>query len=378
MLKTLSPSSQERLTPLEQFVRDYVEITGGVWEEVEPQVYDVLLPADDETAQRDAGGREILRMAFDPEALPEHAAAQLAGFGTPLVDRLLSGAVRRGRYALVYLNGLNLSPYDLTARVRRALTLPDDASLEFGRMRPLDFAQAVFWFEATFVSDQKEDEILSAAVDLHSGRQVRHLDQLLGSSQLAEEPSLHLAEARRQSVAAAYPAARQEVLRTLGALANASPARVERPARAPGGTDGPLLRRPARRAGRTGRRAVERGDDLAKFADRRKSLDREEQFRVAELRQKSAAARPPETDPALGRAATESVDPGTGRLLAEIGGDARTRTGVGPADGDLGSRILSEVRYPDDGLRVRPAQPPGVPTCAAGSALSAGPARRAK
>ena len=31
-------------SPLEEFLRDYVETTGGVWDEIEPQVYDLMLP----------------------------------------------------------------------------------------------------------------------------------------------------------------------------------------------------------------------------------------------------------------------------------------------------------------------------------------------
>jgi hypothetical protein len=162
-------------TPLEAFVRDYVETTGGVWDEVEPQVYDVLLPAEDPREPVDVGGREILRIAFDPEALPEHPGAQLASFGTPLIDRLLAEAMHRGRSAQLYLVGLNLAPHDLAGRVRRALTLPAEAKLHLERVRPLHFAQAIFWFEATFVSDQKEQEIVPVAMDLHYGRQVRHL-----------------------------------------------------------------------------------------------------------------------------------------------------------------------------------------------------------
>ncbi len=46
---------------------------------------------------RDAAGEpEIVRLAFDPEAIPEHPGAQLASYGTPLVDRLLADAVRSG------------------------------------------------------------------------------------------------------------------------------------------------------------------------------------------------------------------------------------------------------------------------------------------
>src|SRR5207247_1581407 len=121
------------LSPLEAFVRDYVEVTGGVWEEIEPQVYDVLLPTADTTAE--------LRLTFDPEALPEHPGAQLASYGTPLIDRLLGDAVAQGRYARLYMVGLNVVPHDLVSRVRRAITLPPDLSLNLKRTRSLHFAQ---------------------------------------------------------------------------------------------------------------------------------------------------------------------------------------------------------------------------------------------
>src|SRR6266498_3306901 len=136
-------------SPLEEFVRDYVEVTGGVWDEVEPQVYDVLLPLADGT-----GDRDVVRIAFDPEAVPEHPGAQLASFGTPLIDRLLGDAVERGRFARLYVIGLNLNPHDLSGRVRRALTRPSGATVRIERVRALHFPQAVVWFQATFVSDQ--------------------------------------------------------------------------------------------------------------------------------------------------------------------------------------------------------------------------------
>src|ERR1700680_3547999 len=60
---------QDPLSPLEQFVRDYVEARAGAWDEIEPRVYDLLI------------GPEIIQVAFDPEALPEHPSAQLASLG---------------------------------------------------------------------------------------------------------------------------------------------------------------------------------------------------------------------------------------------------------------------------------------------------------
>src|SRR5436305_2069605 len=131
----------EHHSPLEAFLRDYAEVSGGLWDEVEPQVYDLMLPP----TAAGPGEPEVVRVAFDPEAIPEHPGAQIASYGTPLVDRLLADALERGRRAKLYLIGLNLAPHDLLGRARRALTLPADTSLREERRRPLHFAQAVFW-----------------------------------------------------------------------------------------------------------------------------------------------------------------------------------------------------------------------------------------
>jgi hypothetical protein len=168
------------------------------------------------------------------------------------------------------------------------LTLPPGSSLRPEKVRPLHFAQAVFWFQAAFVSDQKEQELLPVAIDLHYGRQVRHLEQLLDHSRLSETPSVNLPEARRSSLAAAYPLARERVVRSLAALANTRSVelnrhverQIERMVRYYADLRGELEEQV--------RRAKSRDEDLSKFAGRREALEREEQLRIAEIRQKSA------------------------------------------------------------------------------------------
>jgi hypothetical protein len=277
-METAGMSSAADRPPLEAFLRDYAEVVGGVWDEVESRVYDLMLP----------GEPEIVRIAFDPEAIPEHPGAQLASYGTPLVNRLLDDAVARGRHAELFLVGLNLAPQGLDGRIRRALTLPAGLELRLSRVRPLHFPQAVFWFEATFVSDQKEQDLLPVAIDLHYARQARHLEKLLDRSHFSETPWTPLAEARHVPLAAAYPAARDRVVRTVAALANTRSREL-----------GERLERQVERMHRyyadlrtevddQARRASGRDEDPAKFAARREALQREEQVRVAELRQKGA------------------------------------------------------------------------------------------
>jgi hypothetical protein len=275
-------------SPLEEFFRDYVETIGGDWDEIEPQVYDLLLPTEEEPTLLAATAHGTLRIAFDPEALPEHAGAQLASFGTPLVDHLLDDAIRRGRFTQLYVVGLNLTPHDLPARLRRGLTLPARQRLEVERIRPLYFSQAVYYFQASFVSDQKEQEIVPVGLDLHYGRQVRHLEQLLEHSKLSEHPAQALAQARRLSLVAGLPVAREQVIRTVAALANTRTREL----------DERLSRQIARMTRYysdlrqeledQARRARVKDDDADRFATRRAALEREQQLRVAELQQKSS------------------------------------------------------------------------------------------
>jgi len=277
------PAGADIGSPLESFLRDYAEVVGGDCDEVEPQVYDLMLPSSSDTEEP-----EIVRVAFDPEAIPEHPGAQLASYGTPLVNRLLADAVVRGRRVELYLTGLNLSPHGVEDRARKALTLPTGTTLQVERTRPLQFPQAVFGFEAEFISDQKEQDVLSAAVDLHHARQVRHLEALLDRSRLAERPWEPLPEASHGGLASVYPAARDRVVRTLSALANVRGRelndRLDRQLGRMARYYKDLRAEVAEQAARTKGKDA----DQAKFTARLEGLDREEQLRGAELRQKSA------------------------------------------------------------------------------------------
>jgi hypothetical protein len=270
---------------LEQFVLDYAETAGGAWDEVEPQVVDLLVPPSGQD-RLDAAG-QVLRVAFDPEALSEHPGSQLASFGTPLVERLLDDAVHRGRFVELYFLGLNLAPHDLAGRARRSLALTG-LDVQVAGIRALHFAQAVFWFQATFISDQKEQDIVPVGLDLHYGRQVRQRERLLDAARLADRPAQFLAEAPRLSLAAAYPLAREECQRTLTTLAHAR--------------DRELKERLERQVARMQRyyadmrrelaaapsRAKDAAEAQARLAARTQALEREERVRIAELRQKCA------------------------------------------------------------------------------------------
>ena len=55
-------------SPLEAFLRDYAETTGGLWDEVEPQVYDLMLPGREHGGGRAGDGALGVRPRGDPGA----------------------------------------------------------------------------------------------------------------------------------------------------------------------------------------------------------------------------------------------------------------------------------------------------------------------
>ena len=199
----------------------------------------------------------------------------------------MTDAVSRGRHIVLYMVGLNLAPQGLDDRLRRAVTLPSGFTLKLEKLRPLHFPQAVFWFEATFVSDQKEQDLLTAAIDVHHGRQVRHLDRLVDRTHLAEKPWSPLAEAPHPGLHTAYPIARDRVVRTLSSLANTYhrelherlDRQLERISRYYGDLRAEVEEQLQKARNREG--------DPAKHVTRLEALTREEQSQSAELRRKS-------------------------------------------------------------------------------------------
>ena len=272
----MTGTMENALSPLERFIREYVDAREGAWDEIEPRVYDLLI------------GSDVLQVSFDPEALPEHPGAQLASLGSPLFDRLLADAAERWSVCRFYRFGLNLHPHGLASRLARAIVLPAGSSMKIERVRVMNCPQAVFWFKATFSGDQKEEEILPIGMDLHYLREVRHLDLLLLPERLSEAPEARLAETPHAGLRFGYEAACRQAAPTFASLANARrrewAARMEKQIARMSAYYAQLRREADEPAGRGADPALA----AARAAGRRQAIDHEERLRIAELRQKSA------------------------------------------------------------------------------------------
>ena len=263
--------------PLEEFLIEYVDTVGGLADEIEPQVYDVLMP--------DANAP--MRVAFDPDALPEHPSAQLLTFGSPLLDELLEKAQSRGRIGFTYLDDVHVTPHALIERVRRELILPDGVTLQLASMRPLYVTHSLFWFEVTYLGDEKEQAMYPVAVDRHYGRQVRYLDALLDGERFSEIRRWHYPDAKSLPLDQCYLNARQAVARTIHAEANAR--QHQRQSSLVEQTDRMKRYYADLRAELTERveKATARGEETESLRSRLSALDREEALRLDELQRKA-------------------------------------------------------------------------------------------
>ncbi len=263
--------------PLESFLIEYVDAVGGLADEIEPQVYDVLMP-DAATPQR---------IAFDPDALPEHPSAQLLTFGSAFLDDLLARAQTRGQIGLAFLDDVHLAPHALAQRVTRDLVLPAAITLRVEHTRPLYVTHTLFWFEVTYLGEEKEQALYPLALDRCYNRQVRYLDELLNGERFADTRRWTFADAKSQPLGDAYLAARDALVRTVRAEVHARQhhtqtrliEQTERMKRYYADLRAELAERIER--------AAARGDETESLRLRQDALDREQALRLDDLARKA-------------------------------------------------------------------------------------------
>jgi hypothetical protein len=278
--------------PLETFVLKYVETVGGLWQPVEPQVYDALLPPEIEPQLDLPPGDESVRLAFDPEALGDFPQAHLMVYGNPTLDRLFQHAQSLGQVGQVYITGLNLSPHDLPAILKRNLTLVDGLSLQMISARVSHYRSVLFWFQTTFVSDEKEQVTHCIGIDMHHGRPARHLLQLLQEATISETRQVAYPDATTIGLAPAYALAREEAIRAITVDAHTRLAdlqrhllhEIQRINRYFTDLREELDERRERAAAKSSQSTEDQS--MQQFGSQREALDREEQAQITELRRK--------------------------------------------------------------------------------------------
>lgn len=175
------------MNPIEALTLAYIHSVQGDYEQIEPQVYDLMLPEPMRRQLQLPAVEEICRVTFDAEALADYSEAQLLAFGHPTLDQIFAMAHQQGCVGQIYLTGFNLQPHQLSQKIKQQLSIPKEWTIEFGESRPFHFTSWFYWFQATFVSDEKVQYLFEVGIDQYYGRVTRHLQDLLQQAQIVEE-----------------------------------------------------------------------------------------------------------------------------------------------------------------------------------------------
>jgi hypothetical protein len=272
--------------PLESFFLSYLNAENIPWEEVEPKVYDVLLTR--ELREILAQKTDLVRVCFDPEATAEHVGSQLLAVGDPALDGLFQQTITSGRSAHIFLLESNCFPQNLAVSIRQALAFTPDMTISFGAPRPLYFSKALFYFQITYLSDEKQQMLHSIGIDLHFGRISRHLETLLKPSEIVSSRPLPYPDASSISHEEGYRIAWNEC----SGKAKAGAAQLKQKLQTT------FIKESQRLKGYFSQLREElavrqektrsRDEDLSRFPQQLQAIDLEEKARFADLQKKSA------------------------------------------------------------------------------------------
>jgi len=196
---------------LEAFATALIERRGGV---VQPQG-DGLCAALLTPGLSGEATESLVTLAFDPDQAREAPDALMVTYGSPLLDRWVAEALKKGRTCRLWIRGLRTHPKALPSP-SSALSV-EGADLRFGDGVPRGFGTTVFSFRVGFHSDEREEERRAIVVDTFYGRVVRQFLERLGRADLAEDPgeALGLDPAERPDAGRLYEVAREELERGL-------------------------------------------------------------------------------------------------------------------------------------------------------------------
>ncbi|MBI3270421.1 MAG: hypothetical protein HYZ53_15535 [Planctomycetes bacterium] len=157
---------------LEGFVSAYLEHRGCLVEPLEPGVQQVLGGGKAGSWPKEG---ELARLVFDPEAVTEYPDAVPVFFGTPRADDFLDEGKALAPVARGFRAELPVAVHDLAQRLGRSLHAPGFV-IEVLPGRSRYDLLGLFLFRATFVGEEREEELYAAGVDLALGRAHRGIE----------------------------------------------------------------------------------------------------------------------------------------------------------------------------------------------------------
>ena len=160
---------------LQDFVLAYCEEVGGLIERPAYGLVDLLLP--DEIARR-LGTDPLIRLAFTEETAAAHPEATHLTYGHSLLEGIEEDMRGRGLALRRYVNQVRLERPGLFQLIKGELAFPNAwlRSLENAVEAPRTCYYVRFNFKVALITDEKQEELASVLMDLHTGQPAWELE----------------------------------------------------------------------------------------------------------------------------------------------------------------------------------------------------------
>ncbi len=192
---------------LQNFVQGIIEVKGGIAEEKEEGVLDILLP---ENLQKKLSCREYQQISF----LPNHSQAEFVTYGSPFLDKMLSLTQDFGQITRVFIKDVYPKKRGLVKLIEETFEFPNSKRLGYLMDNQVICSYLLINFKANIISDEREEEIITVVVDEQTLREAQEIVNLASFPHLCveKEPGLSI---NRQPLKKVYHQAKKIAVKLL-------------------------------------------------------------------------------------------------------------------------------------------------------------------
>jgi len=191
---------------LKDFVREIVEIKGGIAEEKEKGVLELLLP---ENVGKELFGKEYERLSF----LPDQRQTKFVTYGSPLLDKIISLSENLGKTARIAAEDIHPRKKNLAHLIEDNFDFPNSRKFGSSIDNEVICSYLLVNFKVSIISDERKEEIVTAIVDERTLRIGREIINPIRKLRCKEEESPETV--KRYPIERVYERAKKAAVRSL-------------------------------------------------------------------------------------------------------------------------------------------------------------------
>jgi len=192
---------------LKDFVKEVIEIKGGVAEEKEEGVLEALLP---ENISKNLGCKDYEEFSFSPERRD----TRFITYGSPLLDKIISITQDIGKTARISLKDIYLKKKSPASLIEDKFNFLNMRKLGPIIDREVTCSYLLINFRAIIISDERREEIVTTIVDEHTLRTPKEIiNPILGMSSYTERGAEEIME--RYPLNKVYERIKQDAVKNL-------------------------------------------------------------------------------------------------------------------------------------------------------------------